>query len=179
MFPGGGSLRRASQGSPRGPLVPPPAGHSRPLARRRPVGSGLRARAAIGSGPGWAGRGAPAYKSARRDHLCLRRRLLRRPALPSRSLQPSEPRPELALASHGDEGRMRVEGAGPGGGHHPLRAEGKGWGGGQRRGGARAPVPRSGGRRALGPPSSRPRRAGSAGSRRARPLPRGGVAAEC
>lgn len=66
MFPGGGSRRRGTQGSPRSPVVPPPAGHSWPLARRRPVGSGLSARAAIGSGPGWAGRGAPAYKSAAR-----------------------------------------------------------------------------------------------------------------
>lgn len=138
---GGGSRRRGTQGSPRGPLVPPPAGHSWPLACRRLVGSGLSARAAIGSGPGWAGRGAPAYKGARRDHLGLRRRLLRCPPLSSASSRPSEAGPERGLASHGDEGRVRAEGPGPGGGHHPLRAEGKGWGGGRRP--AARPCPRT------------------------------------
>lgn len=75
--------------------------------------------------PGKGGRGETVrpIKVPRRRRLGLRRRVLR--PLPL-LLVPSQPGPERAPASHGDEGRVCAEGRRPGAGHHLLRAEGKG-----------------------------------------------------
>lgn len=119
--PGGGSRQRERQGAPSGPLAPPPVipGHS------RPVGSGLRTRAAIGSGPGWAGFGSPTYKGAAARRGAASSVCVGIFGSVSRFFCGLRSGPERVPVSHGDEGRVRAEGRRPGAGYHPLRTKGK------------------------------------------------------
>ena len=141
----------------------------------RPVGSGLRARAAIGSRPGWAGRGGPAYKGAAARRGAVSSVCVGVLCVVSRFLCGLRSGPERVPASHGDEGSVRAEGRRPGAGYHPLRAKGK-----DRRGetgGEAVPAHLCPG--AAGGPSGRPRHApgawvgGSAGRRTPGPRPCG------